>query len=78
MARFTIKTRQHGEQVFFCPDGGGYVRLESGANHGTLGRQICYGGGFSGNTISATPESLPKVCRAWWAQQRRALADYAA
>lgn len=68
MARFTIKTRTHGEKSFFVPDQGGYVRLETGRNHGTLGSQICYGGGFRGNTITATPETLASVARAWWKQ----------
>jgi hypothetical protein len=66
MARFTIKTRTNGDLDFFCPDGGGYVRLERGAQHGTLGRQIGAGGGFSGNMLTATPESLEAVARRWY------------
>lgn len=71
MATFTIKTRAHGDKTFFVPDQGGYVRLESGGNHGTLGKQICYGGGFRGNTITADAASLEVVARKWWRQHLR-------
>ena len=71
MARLTIKTRSHGDKTFFVPDHGGYVRLESGSSHGTLGQQICYGGGFRGNTITADADSLEIVARKWWKQYLR-------
>lgn len=70
MARITINTRDTGKLEFWVRDEGGYVRLEEGANHGTLGKQICEGGGFMGNTLSATPETLGKVVRRWNAQRR--------
>ena len=68
MARFTIKTRNHGEKSFFVPDTGGYVRLEEGDKIGTLGKQICYGGGFRGSTVTASPETLETESRRWWKQ----------
>lgn len=68
MTTFTIKTKNHGDKTFFVPAGGGYVRLEDGRNHGTLGKQICYGGGFHGNTVTASEADLPAVARKWWAQ----------
>lgn len=71
MATFTIKTRKHGDKTFFVPDQGGYVRLEMGQNHGTLGRQICHGGGFRGNTITAQPDTLEVEARRWWRQHLR-------
>lgn len=72
MARFMIKTRDedHGTLTFFMPDNGGYVRLERGAKYGTLGDQICYGGDFRGNTVTATPDTLAYECRRWWRQRR--------
>jgi len=73
MARTTIKTRDNGTLEFFVPNNGGYVRLESGSQHGTLGRQICDGGGFRGNTLTATPESLPLVAHQWLRQARTAM-----
>lgn len=69
MATFTINSRTHGEKTFFVPDRGGYVRLEGqGRNTGTLGRQICYGGGFRGNTVTATVDTLEREARTWWRQ----------
>lgn len=66
MPTFTIKSRLHGDQTFFVPPGGGYVRLERGTAHGTLGQQICYGGDFCGSTVTATPETLEREARRWW------------
>lgn len=71
MATFTINSRDHGTKTFFVPDQGGYVRLESGRNHGTLGQQICYGGGYRGNTVTATADTLEAVARKWWKQYLR-------
>ena len=68
MATFTMNTKD-GEMTFFVPANGGYVTLESGSNHGTLGRQICKGGKFMGSTLRATPETLPEVARLWRRQQ---------
>jgi len=71
MARFTIKTRTNGDIDFFVPDAGGYVRLESGVNHsGTLGRQICEGGGFMGSTIMADEKTLEAKARHWYRAYR--------
>jgi len=71
MASFTLKTRTEGNLDFFVPNQGGYVRLEKGRNHGTLGKQICYGGDFRGNTVTATPETLETEARRWWRQRQR-------
>lgn len=72
MARFTIKTRTNGNMEFFVPDDGGYVRLESGANHGSLGQQICDGGRLRGSTISANAASLEDTARRWYRSYRAA------
>lgn len=76
MARFTIKTRDVGELDFWTPDEGGYVRLESPNRHGTLGTQICEGGGTRGSTLIANAETLPAVARRWNAQRRAAIRRY--
>lgn len=68
MASYTIKSRHLGEVTFFVPDSGGYVRVENGKNHGTLGTQICVGGRFRGPTVIATPDTLAIVARRWWKQ----------
>lgn len=70
MARITINTRDVGALTFFVPDAGGHVRLESGANHGTLGQQICDGGRTIGNTLVANKSTLAAVARRWNKQRR--------
>ena len=81
MATFTINTREHGQATFFVRDSAtagnsGYVYLESAGNSGTLGKQICEGGDFSGETLTATVESLPKVARNWHRKHLKIVADY--
>jgi hypothetical protein len=56
---------------FWAPDSGGYVRLESDGKIGTLGRQICDGGCFSGDTVRATPENFKSTCRRWYRSHTR-------
>ena len=70
MARIIIKTRKEGEMSFWCPTGGGYVRLESEGRPGTLGQQICEGGGLMGSTIESTEATLGDVARKWLRQRR--------
>lgn len=73
--RLTITPRAAGAAPlhFFCPDGGGYVRLESPDRPGTLGRQICHGGNLTGSTITANDESdFRAECRRWYRAARRA------
>ena len=81
MATFTISTRNHGPATFFVRDSviagdSGYVYLELAGNRGTLGRQICAGGDFRGNCLTATVESLEKVARAWHRKHLKIVADY--
>lgn len=81
MATFTINTRDHGQATFFVRDSAtagnsGYVHLESTGKTGTLGKQICVGGDFSGETLTATVESLGKVARAWHRKHLKIIADY--
>jgi hypothetical protein len=76
MARITIKTRDNGNMNFWVPDEGGYVRLETGCNHGSLGRQICKGGGFMGSTVTATPKTLEFTVRRWYRAYRARIVSY--
>lgn len=67
MNQLTLKSRKTGQTFnFWMPLDGGYIRLESEGSSGTLGKQICQGGGFMGNTLSATPETFEKTCRTWY------------
>lgn len=76
--RLTIKSKTLGSNFdFWAPDNGGYVRLEEGSNHGTLGAQICYGGSFRGNTVRVNDEAEFKVaCRTWYRQHLAAARDF--
>ena len=81
MATFTINTRKHGSVTFFVRDSAtagnsGYVYLESTGKTGTLGRQICAGGDFSGEALSDTVEGLEKVAKAWHRKHLRIIDDY--
>ena len=63
--RTAIKTKSGHTYSFWMPNSGGYVRLEGKNAEGTLAPQICTGGGFTGSTVSATPESFERVCKKW-------------
>ena len=76
MARLVINSKVFGEQSFFMPDNGGYIRLESEGKSGTLGAQICDGGKFSGSTISASPASFERECRKWHKARLAKRVDY--
>jgi hypothetical protein len=53
--------------TFWAPMTGGYIYLTTEEKPGTMGRQICHGGGFSGSTLSASTEAGFKAqCRAWY------------
>ncbi len=68
--RYTITSRKLKQDFdFWAPCNGGYIRLEYPGKEGTLGDQICQGGGFRGNTLSAkTEEQFEAVCRGWYRQ----------
>ena len=75
MTVFTLQTRGKNREklTFFVPDNGGYVRLETENKTGTLAPQICYGGGYHGYTVTATPDTLAKEARRWWRSRRRGM-----
>lgn len=60
--RFTLNSRKFNRSFTFILDPkSGYIYL--GDN------QICYGGGFSGDTIDTSttnPEKFARICRRWW------------
>jgi hypothetical protein len=65
----TIKSKCYGELTFSRP-GSHYIYCDMGVarDHGTLGQQICKGGGLTGSTIMYTgddEQELRKICRNW-------------
>jgi hypothetical protein len=75
MSTFRIYSRRHGEVRFtiptpdWTPHASGYVRVHGG--DGYLGQQACVGGGCMGQTLTATPATLERVARHWWAARLR-------
>lgn len=67
MAKFTIKTRNHGIIEFTCRDEGGYVRAN--------GKQIG-SSGYMGSMHTATAETLEKVARKWHKKRLAELAEW--
>jgi hypothetical protein len=64
----------NGDEWTFSRPGGGYVYCDFGSarRSGTLGRQICHGGGTRGSTISASdPVAFEKAIKKWLADYRR-------
>ena len=68
--RFSINSRKLGGVVEFSRPGSEYIYVDfSEKNPGSLGHQICYGGGFSGATMSYGGEDMEKferICRNWF------------
>lgn len=64
-----------GREWTFSRPGGGYVYCDFGdpRKTGTLGTQICYGGGTRGNTICVRGDGdeWVKECKKWLADYRR-------
>jgi hypothetical protein len=61
----TIKSRKLGREFTFWKSAGDNYVYDSTYQPGTLGKQICEGGYYSGNTLTATDESFEGVCRRW-------------
>jgi hypothetical protein len=68
--RFTIKSRKLGREIEFSRPGGHYVYVDLDGKHpGTLGHQICEGGGLMGSTITYEGDDeagFARICRNWW------------
>lgn len=69
---FTIKSRKLGTTFEFFKNHSdkkpAYIYLETTGAPGTLGNQICEGGGFLGSTLSANDSNFEYVCRRWYRQ----------
>jgi len=76
MTTLTINTRNHGSVEFFMQGAESgesrYVHL----GNSTLGKQICSGGSFGGETLRATPETFKRDCRKWHKQHLAKINSY--
>lgn len=76
MARFTIKSRKHGETFnFWMADQGGYIRREHEGREGTLGEQLrnSYGDALEATTV----DEFKIQCRKWYRNHKKYLDDLA-
>ncbi len=65
-------TGERIERRFWVPGSGGYVREVCGANHGTLGQQVCAGLSHRGYTLGVgSADRLLPLIRKEWASVRR-------
>ena len=72
--RMTIKSRKLNREITFSRPGGEYIYADLNGRMGTLGVQICDGGGTMGSTISYSGDSedeFANICRKWWAANIR-------
>jgi hypothetical protein len=79
MASYTTKTRLFGTITFDAPSadidkiGHVWVQTEDGKR-----AQICHGGGFRGDTVTATENTLKTVAQRWIRQRRDRLRKFQA
>ena len=75
MKKYTIKSRKLKKEVTFSIPGKSYIFVDLNGQPGSLGNQICDGGGLTGSTISywdgGSHEGFEKVCRAWFKKYLR-------
>lgn len=65
----TIKSRKLNQEITFSRAGNYYIYVDLNGKPGSLGRQICEGGGLMGDTIGYRGESESRfeaICRRWY------------
>ncbi len=73
-----IKSRvMNREFEFWCPDNGGYIRDVTN-KPGTLGSQVCDGGGYTGSCLSSgsSEKQFKRICRSWYRARVRAFNEF--
>lgn len=74
--RTAINSRKLKTTITFSRPGGYYIFADLNGKEGTLGSQICAGGGTSGSTIGYDGDDLTEfvaICRKWY---RSYIRDY--
>ena len=67
--KLTINSTKYGKEIEFSRPGNHYIYVDLNGKPGSLGNQICYGGGCTGDTIGYSgddDEKFEKICRRWW------------
>lgn len=74
-AEYTTRTAELGNVRFVAPaatdtkDGYVWMEADRGYAHGQR-RQICYGGDFTGSTVTATDSTLKAAAQKWLRERR--------
>ena len=73
---YITRTEEFGQIRFTAPNADeardGYVWIETELGYASRGRcQICYGGGFRGNTVTTTTRDLKETAQKWLRARRR-------
>lgn len=69
--KFTINSKKIRKLVEFSRPGSSYLFVDLNGQSGTLGKQICYGGSFMGDTLAYSGEDedrFKRICKNWWRQ----------
>lgn len=64
-----IKSRKLGRTITFSRPGSSYIYADLNGQPGTMGKQICRGGGTMGSTLSYDgddQEQFEAICRRWY------------
>ena len=67
--KFAINSRKLDREITFSRPGSSYIYADINGQPGTLGQQICHGGGLMGSTMSYSgddDEKFEKICRGWY------------
>ena len=75
MTIYKTRTEEFGAIAFYAPAATdqyrGYVWAETERGYASRERrQICYGGGFTGSTVTATADGVKAAAQAWLRQRR--------
>lgn len=67
--KMQIKSRKLNRTLTFSVPGSSYIFVDLNGKPGTLGYQICAGGGCNGETLSysgSDPDKFASICRRWY------------
>lgn len=67
--KLNLNSKALGKIITFSRPGSSYVYADFNGQPGTLGNQICHGGGMMGSTITydgSEQAEFEKICRNWF------------
>ena len=67
--KYTIKSRKLKQTLTFSRPGSSYLYVDANGQSGTLGKQICYNGNFTGVCLSYDGDdqaAFEKICKKWY------------